>query len=60
MTQRPRFKIDFSDYSSQPYALFFDEGGYWRPRWRRVDTYKTQDEARAFYEKVKDLPEYLP
>jgi hypothetical protein len=57
--KRPRFKIDFNDYFNEPFALYFDEGG-WRPIWRKVNSYKTKDEAVAFYDKVKDLPEYLP
>lgn len=58
--KRHRFKIDFNDYSGEPYALYFDAGGYWRPNWRRVNTYKTKEEALAFYDRIKDLPEYLP
>lgn len=58
--KRPRFKIDFYDYVDQPYGLYFDEGGYWFACWRRVCSYKTREEALAFYGKIKDLPEYLP
>lgn len=59
MATRPRFKIDFNDYHHEPFALFFDDGG-WRQNWRRVNTYKTKEEAMAFYDMIKDLPEYLP
>jgi hypothetical protein len=57
---RPRFKIDFDDYPKVPYGLYFDQGGYWRRDWRRVCSYETKAEALAFYDKIKDLPEYLP
>lgn len=60
MANKPRFKIDFYDYVEKPYGLYFDHGGFWGPEWRRVNSYATQDEARAFYDKIKDLPEYLP
>ena len=57
---KPRFKIDFYDFVEMPYGLYFDDGSRWRPDWRRVNSYKTKEEALAFYEKIKDLPEYLP
>ena len=60
MAQRPRFKIDFYDYVDRPYGLYFDDGGRWSPNWRRVNSYETKAEAMAFYDKIKDLPEYLP
>jgi hypothetical protein len=60
MATRPRFKIDFYDYEDRPYGLYFDDGSRWRANWRRVNSYKTKEEALAFYDKIKDLPEYLP
>jgi hypothetical protein len=27
--------------------------------WRHIDDFETLEDARAFYEKIKDLPEYL-
>lgn len=58
-----RFKIDFSEYSSRNfYQLFYWEKQSWsRGRWRPVgDSQQTFAEAKAIYELVKDLPEYLP
>ncbi len=60
MTNKPRFKIDFYDSSFCPFALYFAERGYFSVNWRRLQTFETQEKAKEFYEKIKDLPEYLP
>lgn len=71
--QTARFKIDFagrndgSPYYEYTYGLYFSafrtEGVFIKKQilvWRRLETFKTQNEAREHYEKIKDLPEYLP
>lgn len=54
-----RFKIDFrkSYTGSYPVGLFFRRVK-WMP-WRQLDMFETVEAARASYEKIKDLPEYL-
>lgn len=54
-----RFKIDFSQSAVYPFALYFNRGRLW-DAWERLDTFKTRDEAKDLYERIKDLPEYLP
>jgi hypothetical protein len=51
-----RFKIDISDYTgSRQFGLFIRV--CWG--WQEIDSFKAKEEARAMYEKIKDLPEYL-
>ena len=61
-----RFKIDHNDYPSEftPFALYrlvVDTGWFGRPRenWVMVGSFETIAAARAHYEKLKTLPEYL-
>ncbi len=60
-----RFKIDFHDNSTMwPYGLYFRRpcwhqfitGLTW---WDRIGMYETRDQVIEFYEKIKNLPEYL-
>jgi hypothetical protein len=52
---KARFKIDYgSDY---PFVLSA-RSRYWG--WRVLDRLRTREDALALYEKIKDLPEYLP
>lgn len=37
-----------------------DNGWLGRKHWEHVSFYETREEARAHYELIKDLPEYLP
>lgn len=58
-----RFKIDLNEYISSyfPFALFRARKDWrGRIRWVQVESFATQADARARYELVKDLPEYLP
>lgn len=55
----PRFKIDFYDSTYTPFQLCFAQRGWWKVKWKLIETFKTRDEAKAFYEQIKDLPEYL-
>lgn len=57
-----RFKISLSDSLYAPFGLFQHIRKTWRSRveWRLIETFKTHGEARAFYEKIKLLPTYLP
>ncbi len=57
---KPRFKIDVYDYRSRPFGLYFNKGGGFFHEWKLIDFFETKEEARAFYDLVKDLPEYLP
>ena len=57
-----RFKIDLNDYSFFPFGLYVMRGVTFfrrRPIWHQVETFKTREEAKAHYELIKDLPEYL-
>ncbi len=60
MTTKPRFKIDFYDSVYRPFCLCFREPSLWGESWKRLDTFETRDQAKAHYDKIKDLPEYLP
>lgn len=57
-----RFKIDFYDSSSWPFGLYvLRPATWWRPaEWKHVDHFQSRDDAKALYEKIKDLPEYMP
>jgi hypothetical protein len=55
-----RFKIDFIASSYEPFALYFRKPTWFGGSWVRIDEFKTRDDAKAHYEKIKDLPEYLP
>lgn len=57
-----RFKIDFYNGSSFPFGLYvqYPARGWIPRRWECIDHFATKDEAKALYEKIKDLPEYLP
>lgn len=63
-TASPRFKIDVNPFASvRPFAIFksVQDIGLFagRPRWVHLYSFATREEARAFYETIKDLPEYL-
>lgn len=60
MMANPRFKIDVSGSSHWMVALFYREKGWWGDHWQRIDSFTSVDEARKFYDNIKDLPEYLP
>jgi hypothetical protein len=59
-----RFKIDARQGRSWPYGLFVRRR-CWHTRitniwwWEEVDSFETAEMARAHYEKIKSLPEYL-
>jgi len=54
-----RFKIDFYDSDYSPFALYRRERHMFFDKWHVIDRRATRDKCREFYEKVKDLPEYL-
>lgn len=57
------FKIDVNDSTFRPFGLYHlaSAKGFWdSDKWVLVDSFATRDEARDFWEKIKDLPEYLP
>jgi hypothetical protein len=62
--ENARFKIDRSDScpSTWPFALFCKERTDWLglKTWRCLETFKTREDAVAYYDKIKDLPEYFP
>lgn len=53
-----KFKIDVSGSSYYSYALFVRRGLLFK-RWEYVRAFKTYGEAKAQYEAIKHLPEYL-
>lgn len=60
-----RFKIDLYDSCKFPFALYHKttRKRLWRGdevEWNRLDIFEEKDQAMAFYERVKDLPIYLP
>jgi hypothetical protein len=55
-----KWKIDVNPYCANfKYGLFRLERRMLRDEWQNIEIFKTREEARAFYEKIKDLPEYL-
>jgi hypothetical protein len=55
-----RFKIDLASGTYEPFALFWKMPTFFGGRWVKLDDFKTREAAKAHYELVKDLPEYLP
>lgn len=57
-----RFKIDFTPGSStySAFGLFWRQPTWFGGKWVRVDTFETVEKAKEHYEKIKELPEYLP
>jgi hypothetical protein len=60
MNDGPRFKIDFYDSACGPFGLYFREATLLGSRWKHIDHYASKEGALALYNKIKDLPEYLP
>ncbi|MGW1422720.1 hypothetical protein ACWAT4_21700 [Bradyrhizobium manausense] len=59
MMNTARFKIDFMHGSYEPFGLFWRRPGIFGV-WVKLDSFKTRADAKEHYEKIKDLPEYLP
>jgi len=56
-----RFKIDFRHgYSYSVIGLYHRRQGWFCPIWDLVEAFSSIEDAKAHYEKIKDLPEYLP
>lgn len=55
-----RFKIDFAKGSYEPIVLLWRKITWFGGSWVKLDDFKTIADAKAHYEKIKDLPEYLP
>lgn len=54
-----RFKIDLYGSTVCPFGLFFAKKTLFGVNWIYLDHFETQEKAKEFYEKIKDLPEYL-
>ena len=54
-----RFKIDIYGSSYYLFALFINRSSWFREEWEVVERFETRDKAKEYYEKIKDLPEYL-
>jgi hypothetical protein len=58
--KKPRFKIEATGLRSLPYKLCVYRHHWLFPYWEDVGSYcDTREQARAMYETMKDLPEYL-
>jgi hypothetical protein len=56
-----RFKIDINPRGSyEPFTLFWRKPTFFGGSWVKIDDFKTHEDARSHYHKIKDLPEYLP
>jgi hypothetical protein len=58
-----RFRIDLSltDSEYYPIGLFVRRRAWWGGEvWRELNRFTTRELAISHYEKIKDLPEYLP
>lgn len=57
----PRFKIDFNPSDSYSgFMLCWRKPTWYGSKWVKIDDFRSAEEAKAHYEKIKDLPEYLP
>lgn len=54
-----RFKIDIYISPYRPFGLYYAEHGWLSIQWRLLDSFDEREKAAAFYEKIKDLPQYL-
>lgn len=55
-----RFKIDLYNSTFRPFGLYFAKRRLLGVDWKHVDSFETKEDAMTFYEKIKDLPQYLP
>lgn len=55
-----RFKIDAYPSSMFPFGLYVRVRGFWSSSWERIECYESREKALQSYERLKDLPEYLP
>jgi hypothetical protein len=57
-----KWKIDIYDSAHSPFGLYrmTAQESMWRDaRWDCIERFPTREEAKVFWEKIKDLPEYL-
>ena len=56
-----RFKIDIYRSYTNYFGLYVRRPGGWirQDTWEVLESFPTREGAMAFYEKIKDLPEYL-
>lgn len=54
-----RFKIDLYHSSLDPFALYVERKTLFGSKWSYIERFETRDKAKEYYEKIKDLPEYL-
>lgn len=55
-----RFKIDLYNSCYAPFGLFFSRRRWLGSYWDLVQNFETHEKAKEHYDKLKDLPEYLP
>lgn len=56
------WKIDIYDSTFSPFGLYklkAKETMWSDAKWKLIDNFQTKEEAKEFWEKIKDLPEYL-
>lgn len=58
--QTARFKIDLSKKNRGWIALFHRQKRLFGKTWIQIDYFKYHEDCKTLYEKIKDLPEYLP
>jgi len=54
-----RFKIDIYSNSVYFYGLYVRRVHWFSEEWVLLQSFQTRDAAKEYYEKIKDLPEYL-
>lgn len=62
-TAKRIFKIDIYDSTVFTFGLYHLEsakGLFGKETWKLVQPFRDREDARQFWEKIKDLPEYLP
>lgn len=60
MEKNDRFKIDFRRSSVFAIGLFFKKPKLFGFEWKELESFQSIAEAKAHYELIKNLPEYLP
>lgn len=58
MDNTARFKIDICD-RFYPFGLYHKRRGWFSSKWVELKSFEKREEALAYYDLIKDLPEYL-
>jgi hypothetical protein len=58
--QTHKWKIDFYDSCYRVFGLYFNvKNCFGFRKWKLIEAFEKREQAKALYDKIKDLPEYL-